>query len=169
MEEMWKDIKGYEGKYQISNYGEIMSLYYRNSMTSRLLKPRVDDDGYLTIILSNHCIQRKYYVHRLVAMHFIDNNDNLPQVNHIDSNRANPIVTNLEWCTASENQTHAHRYGYKTTKGSNNGRSILTEDIVREIKRNGRNDTCKNIGIKYGVSDQTIFHIFKGLIWKEVK
>jgi len=112
MEEEFKDIVGFEGKYQISNFGNLKSLARINMqnryMKERILKPSKDKDGYLRIGLSNgnrgDCTY--YRINRLVAEYFITNPLNLPQVNHIDGIRANNIYTNLEWCDGAYNQWH---------------------------------------------------------------
>lgn len=104
MEEIWKDIKGYEGYYQVSNLGRVQSIkkrkIFRNNKNSR---------GYIVVTLTKNNIERSFAVHRLVAQTFINNPDNLPQVNHIDGNKQNNKVENLEWCTQKENQIHCYR------------------------------------------------------------
>lgn len=99
--EIWKDIAGYEGLYQISNYGNI-----RNSK-GRLLKYYENHKGYYKVGLNKNGKNSKFRVHRLVAQMFIPNPHEYPQVNHIDGNKQNNNVTNLEWCTNTENQIHA--------------------------------------------------------------
>lgn len=104
--EIWKDIKGYEGLYQVSNLGNIRSLYKRskgNIMNLPIKK------GYYQIGLRKNGIRKYYQVHRLVAQAFIENKENLPQVNHIDENKLNNNVDNLEWCTVSYNNCYGTR------------------------------------------------------------
>ena len=91
--EQWKDIQGYEGLYQISDCGRV-----KNSRTGRILKLR-NNKGYIEVTLKG----RTYLVHRLVAEAFIPNIDNLPCVDHIDTNKENNVYTNLRWVTHSEN------------------------------------------------------------------
>ena len=109
MIEEWKDIKGYEGLYQVSNLGRVRNVKY-----NRLLK-LVCLLGYMTVNLSknNHVIKKR--VHRLVAEAFIPNPDNKPTVNHIDEDKTNNRVDNLEWATIQENNTHGSRV-QKTSK-----------------------------------------------------
>ena len=106
MIEVWKDIVGYEGKYQISNLGNVRNFKFK------LIKYTVSNYGYIRIGLRNHG-KRMYSIHRLVAIAFIPNPDNKPYINHIDGNKSNNNVTNLEWVTQSENEKHAHRLGLK--------------------------------------------------------
>lgn len=115
MKEEWREIEGYEGLYEVSNLGRVKRVpHYRTDVNGRrlfygdkLLKSRVNKCGYLTVVLTD---KKGLYlmktVHKLVARAFIPNPDNLPCVNHKDENKQNPIVTNLEWCTYSYNNTY---------------------------------------------------------------
>ncbi|MBR3164001.1 HNH endonuclease [Candidatus Saccharibacteria bacterium] len=111
MSEIWKAVPGYEGKYEVSDQGRVRSLPHIVTMKKinaksypyyfkgKILKPYVGKGGYLYVSL----VIKREYVHRLVAMAFIPNPDNLPQVNHKDENKQNNIVSNLEWCTQKYN------------------------------------------------------------------
>lgn len=109
--EIWKDIKNYENKYQVSNSGRIKSL-----KKDIILKPSVHYKGYLEVKLYKNNSSKVFKIHRLVASAFIPNPENKPQVNHIDGNKQNNCVDNLEWNTQSENQLHAFRN--KLNRGS---------------------------------------------------
>lgn len=99
--EIWKDIKGYEGLYQISNLGKIKS-------NKKILKPYINKkDGYAYIGLHKNKNNKVLKIHRLVAQTFIDNPNNLPQVNHKDENKTNNSIDNLEWCSAKYNITYS--------------------------------------------------------------
>lgn len=106
MEEIWKDVKGYEGLYQVSNLGRIKSFNYMNTGKEKILKNRLDKGGYYSIVLYKNGKYINKKVHRLVAEAFIPNLDNLPQVNHKDENKLNNRVDNLEWCTAKYNNNY---------------------------------------------------------------
>lgn len=117
MQEVWKNIKGYEGLYQISNLGRIKSLPRNGTKPIETIKKTtVDKYGYLRVSLSNKNKRKKVLVHRLVAQAFISNPQNKPQVNHIDGNKKNNVLENLEWCTNSENMKHAYKIGLETTE-----------------------------------------------------
>jgi hypothetical protein len=108
MKEIWKDIKGYEGLYQISNLGRVKSL--RNNI---FLKPG-DINGYLRVQLSNNGIDKKYYIHRLVGTNFIPNPNDYKEINHKDEDKSNNNVSNLEWCDRYYNIN----YGTALQRGS---------------------------------------------------
>lgn len=115
--EVWRDIKGFEGRYQVSNLGRVKSLARRMVVKDRILKPFGNNKGYKCVHLWN--IQHKEpLVHRLVAEAFINNPDNKKEVNHIDGNPLNNKVENLEWVSHKENMLHSHRVLHqRTVKG----------------------------------------------------
>lgn len=106
--EIWKDIKDYEGLYQVSNFGRIKSLS-RKGTYARILKPSTNKDGYLQVHLCKNGKLKTFLVHRLVAEAFLDNPNNLPQVNHKDENPQNNNVENLEFCSAKYNTNFGNR------------------------------------------------------------
>lgn len=119
--EIWKDIRGYEGKYQVSNCGRVKSLlkWYplqkRYVQREKILKPSIMTKGYLGVKL---CLnnERTFKLHRLVAEAFIPNPENKPQVNHINGDKTDNSVENLEWCTNKENSQHSHTTGLQPPK-----------------------------------------------------
>lgn len=119
--EIWKDVKGYEGFYQISNTGKVKSL--RNN---RILKNIKDKDGYEIIFFSIHQNQKCFKVHRLVAEAFIPNPDNKPQVDHINSIPDDNRVENLRWVTSHENSMN------------NNTTSRRSETLKKQISLYGK-------------------------------
>lgn len=127
MSEIWKDIFGYEGLYQISSFGRVKSLSRitpRNiKLKEKILNLYIDKNGYCTNTLSKSGLSKTKKIHRLVAESFISNPLNLPQVNHIDGNKINNYIDNLEWVNNSGNQIHAYKNGLQPSKAKNkNGR-----------------------------------------------
>ena len=98
----WKDIPGYEGLYCVSKDGEVYGV-----KRGKLLKPFITEKGYALVDLYKNNVRKHKKVHRLVALAFIPNPDNKEQINHIDFDKLNNKVSNLEWCTNDENQSHA--------------------------------------------------------------
>ena len=114
-EEVWKDIQGYEGYYQISNMGRVKSvkrIVWNNSrgcyvtVPERIMKGRKDKDGYLLAHLSKDGKAKNYKIHRLVAVAFIGNPNNLPVINHKNEIKSDNRVSNLEWCSYSYNNSY---------------------------------------------------------------
>ena len=114
--EIWKDIEGYEGLYQVSNLGRVKSLKFGKE---RIFKGTKNEGGYLQVTLYKEEKIKKYCIHRLVAQSFIPNPNNLPEINHIDEIKANNRVENLEWCDRK----------YNINYGSHNERMIKTNSI----------------------------------------
>lgn len=136
--EIWKDIKDYEGLYQISNLGRVKSM-----KTNRYLKPSINTSGYYRVGLSKDYKSTQYKVHRLVAVHFIDNPSDYPVINHINGNKVDNTAHNLEWVTHRENSCHGFIGKDTSSKfiGVNNGRTKRSKnDIWRaRITYKGKN------------------------------
>lgn len=118
--EIWKPIPGYEGLYEVSNLGRVRSIKYFNPannkiyIRTRVLKPSKHENGYLRVGLCKNCKEKKFRIHRLVGMVFISNPNNYLEINHIDGNKENNCVSNLEWCTREYNIKEACRLGLVT-------------------------------------------------------
>lgn len=117
-EEIWKDVTGYEGIYQVSNFGKIRSLdrkiknkYGYRMINWKIIKPFSWGSGYLYVNLQKEQSRISKSIHRLVAESFVENKENKPEVNHKDGNKKNNRAENLEWVTSSENEKHAYKNG----------------------------------------------------------
>lgn len=168
--EEWRPVVGYEGIYDVSNFGRVKS-YLRGKV--HLLKYQVDAQGYVIVTLYRNGHEKRAKVHILVAQAFIPNPGNKPQVNHIDGNKANPHVSNLEWVTPSENMLHAFRIGLKkSATGSKNGKAKLTDDDIRYIRKHYKKGThafgLKTLARKFNVNISTIARIVKYKVYKNV-
>ena len=123
MSEVWKDITGYEGLYQVSNLGFVRSLHPHSC---KIVNPTIlkgdDVHGYPRVELHRRRTKTKHLVHRLVAVAFIPNPDNKPEVNHKDGKKDNNCVDNLEWCTRKENMKHAYDNGLVSMEKANQAR-----------------------------------------------
>ncbi len=106
--EVWKDIPWYEWLYTVSNTGSVKSLRYRKKHIEWIINWGIDWPWYRFVFLSKNSISKRYHIHRLVALAFINNVYNKPCINHIDWIKINNDISNLEWCTYSENHKHAH-------------------------------------------------------------
>jgi len=101
---MWKDVVGFEGLYKVSDKGEVYGV-----KRDKVLKPKINKNGYKELGLYIKGKAHFKYIHRLVAEAFLENKDNLREVNHIDSNKKNNSLENLEWCSSSQNSVHYHQ------------------------------------------------------------
>ena len=155
MIERWKDIKGYEGKYQVSNLGNVKSLLDKSlKKREKILKPSLTHKGYLRVYLSKESKKSTRLIHRLVAEAFIPNLENKETVNHIDGNKTNNRIDNLEWLSNIENQRHAWKMGLKKgLRGERNplcGKKLSNETKTKISKTLKGKMTGKNHPM-YGV------------------
>lgn len=132
-EEAWKPVVGYEGKYEISNHGKIRSLNYHSTGLTRELKKRLDRYGYPCILLSCGKSRKHHTIHRLVAEAFIPNPENKSEVNHIDGDKQNNHVSNLEWVTMKENQRHAWAHGLKEKSREESSKRGKTDKTIKRL------------------------------------
>lgn len=145
VKEIWKDVKGYEGLYQVSNLGRVKRLaHYRSHFKGgksffldKILKNSINNEGYVNYKLYNKGLKKTIKGHRLVATHFIENNLKLKEVNHIDGFKSNNCVSNLEWVSIRGNQSH--RYKKQKTSSKYAGvsyRSDLKNQWVSQYRLN---------------------------------
>ena len=165
--EVWKDIEGYGGVYQISNFGRIKSFSNRSKGKELALVRNPSGYMYIHLWINGKC--RYFRVHRLLAKAFIPNPENKPEINHKNGIKDDNKVENLEWCTHKENMEHAFKIGLKSHIGEKHPCAKLKNSDVQEIRRL----------LKYGLkqcfiakmflsSDRIISHINTGSRWKRI-
>lgn len=163
MKEIWKEVFDYEGLYWVSNKGRVKSK-------RKLRKISTKKDGYLYVSLSKKGIVKTFLVHRLVAITFIQKTHKKTEVNHIDGDKTNNHVSNLEWVTSSENTKHAYMIGLQKShhvKGEKNHFNKLKKTEVINIKKEILNGSkkLKQIAFEYNVSPSIISDIKRGKRW----
>lgn len=150
--EIWKtavyDGEVYEGLYKVSNWGKILSLNYNNTGKPGLMNPFDNGDGYLRVVLCKNGEHKKCLVHRLVAFTFLENPENKPEINHIDEDKTNNQVDNIEWKWHKDNINHGTR-NERAGKANTNGKCSkkvlqlsLSGELIREwpsVSECGRN------------------------------
>lgn len=169
MQEVWKDIKGYEGLYQVSNLGRVKRLNYWNGFEykngEKILKPtnQKNTPGYYRskVKLCNGKDKRDFKVHRLVATAFIPNPNNYPIINHIDGNPLNNRVDNLEWCTQKHNMQEA----INTDNSCKTIHTIDREDLVELLNNNF---TYDDIAQMLNIAKGTVFNYIKRFNIKKI-
>lgn len=172
MRNMWKDIKGYEGLYQVNESGDIKSLarHVENGspkgmwLRERILKPHKNPrNGYYVVALCRKHVVSVYYVHRIVACAFLDSRDIRETVNHKDGNKANNSVENLEYATYSENNQHAYDTGLHSKK-----KRRLTPKEIKRIRIEAKKYSRYELSLKYHVSKSSIDNLLSGKTWKNI-
>ena len=167
--EIWRDIKGFEGHYQISNYGRVKSF---KTGEVKILKPHVDKDGYLQICFCDNGKHKWFKIHCLVAMAFIPNPENKETVNHIDGCKMNNFVGNLEWNSSRENTRHAVNTGLMKSGVDSYRAKLNREQVIWCRKMYTQND--KKFGVSAlaeicGISRRTMHDVVTGKTYKNVK
>lgn len=174
-EEVWKDIIGWEGKYQVSNHGRIKGLKMlvffgvnnsaKRILPERILKLLINGSKYYYVTLFSEGIKKKKYVHRMVAIHFIPNPNRLPEVNHKDGNKLNNHVNNLEWCTSVDNTIHAIKIGLVSI-GEERTQAKLTNKDALEIYYS--NENYADLSARFKISPSNIEKIKSGHSWSHI-
>jgi len=175
MEEVFKDIGivngiDYTGHYQISTNCTVKSIIRKGVTYERILTIDIDTSGYPKVALYKDDKRTYYSIHRLMALTFLDNPNNYPQVNHINCIKTDNRIENLEWCTVKQNSEHAIKNGRCFyPKGEQIGNSKLKEFQVLEIRKLLKLKQSKaSIARNYNVSEGAIYSIQKNLSWKHL-
>lgn len=174
--EVWKSIPNFS-RYEASNLGNLRSTNYKNSGNIKVLKPAFDKKGYLkTMLQSDNGKYCSWMVHKFITLAFYGEREKDYTVDHIDGNKENNSIDNLEYVTRSVNCKRAVDLGlWEVRHGSKNGNSKLTESDVRDIielrKTKGRFYGRKDIALKYGISEAHVKDIISGRrdVWKYVR
>lgn len=163
-QEQWRPVVGYEQHYEVSDQGRVRRIgAATGARPGRVLKNQAASNGYQRIKLAVAGRNRDYSIHVLVLEAFVCPRPAGKEVNHINSDRKDNRIANLEWVTSSENKRHAHRYGLATVprlKGEDNPRSKLTNAQVAEIR--DRFCDATRLAAEYGVSRSTINRVLSG-------
>jgi hypothetical protein len=159
---LWKDIEEYQGYYKITSSGLVMSIHTYNRMKPHIIRQTLGKRGYMVVSLSIKQHRKTIPVHRLVARTFINNPNGYPIVNHIDGNKLNNDMSNLEWCSYKYNAEHAMKMGlikeYDHSKAPK-----LTKELAIEIF--DLPGTHRSIADKYNIGISTVTHIKRGSRW----
>jgi hypothetical protein len=166
--EEFKDIPGWEGYYQVSNLGVVRSLnrtvvsvtgkvYNRKS---KIMPQHTNEDGYKIVYLSRNGRDITMGVHRAMGLAFIPNPKNKPMINHLNSNRADNRLDNLEWCTNAENIQHSFDMGISSNKGEKHPRAVLTMGKVRAIREElAKGKTPLQVANLLGVKRRNVYAV----------
>lgn len=172
MEEIWKDITGYEGLYQISNLGNVVSLNFNRENKRKQLK-KLTRTGYYYVCLSKNNVKKNKNLHRIIAEHFIPNPENKPQINHKNGIKKDNRIENLEWVTSKENMVHAwkNNLNYVSKKSIETAKkqckknfSKTTLDTETGIFYDSFYDACYYLNLNYQNTTQKYYrNTFKRL------
>lgn len=161
--EIWRDIKGFEGRYRVSDLGRVYSVKAEKILNGG------NSHGYIMVLLGSGETKRHAGIHQLVAGAFLPPDPTRRHVNHIDGNRSNNHCANLEWVTPRENQLHAYRTGLRQRMaGEKHFGAKLTEDDVRFIRNSKGNLPLKKLAEKYGLNWKYVWNIQNRVTWKNV-
>jgi len=173
--EIWRNIRGYEGSYQVSDLGRVRSLdrFFRNRQSycllkGRMKKLRLNERGYVIVGLSKQNKIRVHKVHRLVAEAFLKNKKSKPTVNHKNNIKTDNVVENLEWATYQENTDHAIKNKYWNQRGERHPLSKLTEKDVLLIRSLRPFFEVKKLAKIFGVGSPCISVIISRKAWRHI-
>lgn len=176
VKEIWRDIEGFEGHYQVSNLGRVRSLdriitdttsgYSRSRVfKGSILNPIIRKNGYCSVVLSD---RKSYLIHRLVLLSFIGKDNSKVFVNHKNGIKEDNRLVNLEWATRKQNMNHAFNTGLAHS-GDKCYNSKLTNEDVREMLLNNENLSMNQLASKYNITYSSVYKIVKRHTWKRIK
>lgn len=178
--EVWKNIEGYEGLYQVSNLGRVKGVFrghWRTSHRGRYwvrvsekILTNIYDRWYIKLVLSKNNVRKTFFVHRLVAKAFCPNPKGENYVNHISGVKLDNRAENLEWCSFKENYDHAVKNGLINVKGIKNGHAKLNNKQVMAIRKKYKTGGCSSYQLakKYGIAASSIMDIVNRTSWKHL-
>lgn len=176
--EQWISIIGYEGLYMVSDLGRIKSIFREvkglggktHFFPEKFLSFKIDKFGYHRVQLRKNSSAKNFSVHRLVAIHFIENPNNLPQVNHKKGDKSDNRKSELEWCTASQNKKHSYdELNHVRMRGERNGMTKITPQIIAAVKESYLESKSFSItGKKFGISNTHAWRIVRNKTWQHL-
>lgn len=174
MKIIWKPILGYEDYYEASSCGKIRTVkrvvknrYSKRVVKRKIISQREKNNGYLIVTLSKNNKVTTEYVHRLVALAFVKNPKNKPEVNHLDGNKKNNIAKNLSWCTHKENHKHASLIGL-IASGEKQGNSKLKKEDVLKIRKLFGVLGSNKLAEMFNINPRTVRYIVTRDRWKHI-
>lgn len=172
--EIWKDIKEYEGYYQVSNLGRIKSLSrivdnhsgFKKKLKEKILNPSISKTGYLVVSFKKNNKRKTFKVHRLIAFAFIPEVCGKTFVNHKNGIKTDNSISNLEWCTIKENNDHAVKSNLRKDIGVNNNNSKLKEKDVIFIRTSSL--MLKELSLIFGICESTVSKVRRLKTYKNI-
>ncbi len=177
-EEIWLDIPDYKGLYQASSLGRIKSIDRKilcrdgreKLIKGTVLSPSKNKHGYLAVALCLKGVPQTHTVHKLVSKTFLGLRPNHMQVNHLDGDKTNNAISNLEYCTPSDNTRHAFATGLNPSKGeANTSAKLKTDDIKSIVARASNGETLRSIASSYGLVVSSIWSIVNNKAWRHIE